>query len=120
MNIRQIRSVAAAGLLMLGALAVYRFAGPVLAEEKPLHVNVGYYPGATFQTLIFVADAKGFYKKVGLDPTFISTANGPLMNSESVVGRLTSGTMRRVKSAWPANKAWTSSLPPAMPRCRGC
>ena len=91
MNMRQMRSFAAVGLLMLSTLPAFRFVGPVLAEDKPLPVNVGYYPGAAFQTLIFVADAKGFYKQVGLDPTFISTASGPLMNSELGSGAIDLG-----------------------------
>ncbi|MBN9078907.1 MAG: ABC transporter substrate-binding protein [Rhizobiales bacterium] len=63
----------------------------VAHAEDRIPVNIGFYPGATFQTLIFVAQAKGFYEKAGLEPTFISTANGPLMNSELASGAIDVG-----------------------------
>lgn len=91
MEMRQMRRAALLGLLMLCGFVLPRFVAPALAADKPMPINVGYYPGATFQTLIFVSDAKGFYKKVGLDPTFISTANGPLMNSELGSGAIDIG-----------------------------
>lgn len=48
------------------------------AQEK---VNIAVYPGQTFHMNVYVADAKGFYKQAGLDPTFITVNTGPLMNS---------------------------------------
>lgn len=73
------------------AMAVLTTAAAAQTAQKQIPVNVGYYPGATFQALIFVADAKGFYKKAGLDPTFIATANGPIMNSELGSGAIDVG-----------------------------
>jgi len=61
------------------------------AAADLIPVNVGFYPGATFQTLIFVSDVKGFYKEAGLNPTFIATQNGPLMNSELASGAIDLG-----------------------------
>jgi len=48
------------------------------AQEK---VNIAVYPGQTFHMNVYVADAKGFYKQAGLEPTFITVNTGPLMNS---------------------------------------
>ena len=91
MQMRILQRVALLGIFVLSGLVVPRFSSPAMAEDKPVHVNVGYYPGAAFQTLIYVSDAKGFYKKAGLDPTFISTASGPLMNSELGSGAIDIG-----------------------------
>lgn len=90
MKIRTAWRAALLGMLALGPLVLPRF-NTAAAEEKLMHVNVGYYPGATFQTLIYISDAKGFYKKAGLDPTFISTANGPMMNSQLGSGAIDLG-----------------------------
>ena len=78
------------GAAALAAVVALNLPPRVRAADR-LPVNVGFYPGATFQMLIFVADAKGFYTDAGLDPTFISTANGPLMNSELGSGAIDLG-----------------------------
>jgi NitT/TauT family transport system substrate-binding protein len=51
-----------------------------IAEDK-IDVKIGVYPGQTFHMNVYVADAKGFYKEAGLNPTFITVGTGPLMNS---------------------------------------
>jgi NitT/TauT family transport system substrate-binding protein len=83
-------SLKSLGRIFALAAPVAAFATGAPAQEK-MPVNIGFYPGATFQTLIFVADVKGFYKQVGLDPTFISTASGPIMNSELGSGAIDVG-----------------------------
>lgn len=78
--------LAAATLLSAAAM----FSHPVAAAE-PVPVNIGYYPGGMFNALFHVADAKNFYKEAGLKPTFISVANGPLMNSNIASGAIDFG-----------------------------
>lgn len=56
-------------------------AGGAIAQDKAGDVNIGVYPGQTFNMNVYVADAKGFYKEAGLNPTFITVGTGPLMNS---------------------------------------
>lgn len=62
------------------ALAILAVAGGAAAQSK-IDVNIGVYPGQTFHMNVYVADAKGFYKDAGLNPTFITVGTGPLMNS---------------------------------------
>lgn len=67
------------GTLLGGSLAWAGFGG---VAQAAMPIKIGFYPGATFQTPIFVADAMGYYKSEGLDPTFIPTISGPVMISE--------------------------------------
>jgi NitT/TauT family transport system substrate-binding protein len=78
------------GASMLATLPLVGAARRASAADL-IPLNVGYYPGAAFQSLIFISDAKGFYKDAGLDPTFIATANGPLVNSELASGAIDYG-----------------------------
>ncbi len=69
-------------LAMAAALALsMALAAPAAAADKRENVNIGVYPGQTFHMNVYVADSKGFYKDAGLNPTFITVGNGPLMNS---------------------------------------
>lgn len=53
-----------------------------------MEVNIGYYPGAMFQSLLYIADEKGFYKAAGLKPTLIAASSGPMMNSQMGSGAI--------------------------------
>lgn len=64
--------------LASGIVAVAAWSGASTAQEA---VNIGVYPGQTFHMNVYVAEAKGFYKEAGLNPTFITVGTGPLMNS---------------------------------------
>jgi ABC-type nitrate/sulfonate/bicarbonate transport system substrate-binding protein len=77
------------GIAMLVAAAAV-WSGPARAED-PAPVNIGYYPGGMFNALFHVADLKNFYRDAGLKPTFISVANGPLMNSNIASGAIDFG-----------------------------
>lgn len=65
--------------------------GAGTAGAAEMDVNIGFYPGATFHLPLYVADAKGFYKQAGLNPTLIAVANGPLMNSQMGSGAIDFG-----------------------------
>lgn len=68
--------------LAAGLTAVLLMTAPAMAADKKMEdVNIGVYPGQTFNMNVYVADAKGFYKDAGVNPTFITVGNGPLMNS---------------------------------------
>lgn len=84
------RKLMLAAALAVGVLALPKVESTNAADDM-ISFNMGFYPGATFQALIFVSDAKGFYKEAGLDPTFVSTANGPLMNTELGSGAIDIG-----------------------------
>jgi len=66
------------GIGLTVAIVAGLTAGSAMAQEN---VNIGVYPGQTFHMNVYVADAKGFYKEAGLNPTFITVGTGPLMNS---------------------------------------
>ena len=80
---------ALAALAFASALAGFGPTGSARAGE--MDVNIGFYPGALFHLPLYVADAKGFYKQAGLNPTLISVANGPLMNSQMGSGAIDFG-----------------------------
>lgn len=63
----------------------------VAMAADDMDVKIGYYAGAVLQGLFFVADAKGFYKDAGLNPTFIPVASGPLVNSQIASGAIDFG-----------------------------
>jgi NitT/TauT family transport system substrate-binding protein len=73
-NLRRCTALAAAAILT--GLTV----SSAVAQDKG-DVNIGLYPGQTFNMNVYVADAKGFYKENGVNPTFITVGTGPLMNS---------------------------------------
>ena len=73
-NLRR-RSVSATVAMLTGLMA-----SGAVAQDKG-DVNIGLYPGQTFNMNVYVADAKGFYKENGVNPTFITVGTGPLMNS---------------------------------------
>jgi NitT/TauT family transport system substrate-binding protein len=73
-NLRRCSATAAAAILT-GLIA-----NGAVAQDKG-DVNIGLYPGQTFNMNVYVADAKGFYKEAGINPTFITVGTGPLMNS---------------------------------------
>lgn len=73
-NLRR-RSVSATVAILTGLIA-----SGAVAQDKG-DVNIGLYPGQTFNMNVYVADAKGFYKENGVNPTFITVGTGPLMNS---------------------------------------
>ena len=76
-------------IVVAGIIATAGAAGTVRAAE--MDVNIGFYPGATFHLPLYIADAKGFYKQAGLNPTLIAVANGPLMNSQMGSGAVDFG-----------------------------
>ncbi len=63
------------------ATAILAAAAATGASAQGAEVKIGLYPGQTFNMNVYVADAKGFYKEAGLNPTFITVGTGPLMNS---------------------------------------
>lgn len=63
-------------------------AGPAAQE---MSASIGFYPGATFHMLQYVADAKGFYKQAGLKATLSPVSSGALMNSQLASGALDFG-----------------------------
>lgn len=69
------------GVLAAGFATALALAAPAGAADKLENVNIGVYPGQTFHMNVYVADAKGFYKEAGINPSFITVGNGPLMNS---------------------------------------
>ena len=76
-------------IVVAGIIATAGAAGTARAAE--MDVNIGFYPGATFHLPLYIADAKGFYKQAGLNPTLIAVANGPLMNSQMGSGAVDFG-----------------------------
>ncbi len=66
--------------ILAGVAAILASVSPVASQDK-LDVKIGVYPGQTFHMNVYVADAKGFYKEAGLNPSFITVGTGPLMNS---------------------------------------
>jgi len=62
-----------------------------VANAAGTKANVGYYPGTMFHMMQYVADAKGFYQKAGLDLRFSPIANGPLMNTQMAAGAIDIG-----------------------------
>lgn len=79
------------GHFLIAALALVVSGQYLAAATQLTPVNIGYYPGQIYTTIIWVSQVKGFYKEAGLDPTLISTANGPLMNSELASGAIDLG-----------------------------
>lgn len=76
----------------LAAMAVAALGGAGMpASAGEMDVTIGYYPGAVFHLPLYVADAKGFYKQAGLNPTLTAVANGPLMNSQMGSGAIDFG-----------------------------
>ncbi len=69
------------------------FAGMVASlsadvSAKATPANIGYYPGAVMSSVILIAEAKGYYRKHGIDPTLIPTASGPIANSNLASGAI--------------------------------
>lgn len=62
--------------------------GTTARASDDMAVNIGYYPGAMFQSLLYIADEKGFYKAAGLKPTLIAASSGPMMNSQMGSGAI--------------------------------
>ncbi|MEA2911021.1 MAG: NitT/TauT family transport system substrate-binding protein [Bradyrhizobium sp.] len=75
-----IKNLCRSGAAGIAAAILAVTAGSAAAQDK-VDVNIGVYPGQTFNMNVYVADAKGFYKEAGLNPTFITVGTGPLMNS---------------------------------------
>lgn len=74
-------------------LGVSLFAGLVASatagmSAKAAPANIGYYPGTVMSSVVLIADAKGYYRKHGIDPTLIPTASGPLANSNLASGAI--------------------------------
>jgi ABC-type nitrate/sulfonate/bicarbonate transport system substrate-binding protein len=63
----------------------------IARAAEDMEVKIGYYAGAVLQSLLFVADAKGFYKDAGLNPSFLPVASGPLVNSQIASGAIDFG-----------------------------
>lgn len=76
---KNLRRMGAAGIAA-AVLALFPATNSAIAQDK-IDVKIGVYPGQTFHMNVYVADAKGFYKEAGLNPTFITVGTGPLMNS---------------------------------------
>lgn len=79
-----------AGRVALLAVAAASLPNVATAADN-MEVKIGYYAGAVLQSLLFVADAKGFYKDAGLKPTFLPVASGPLVNSQIASGAIDFG-----------------------------
>lgn len=67
---------------MIGAAA----GGAAAQDLEP--AKIGYYPGTMLSALVLVAEGKGFYREAGIDPTLISTASGPIANSNIASGAI--------------------------------
>jgi NitT/TauT family transport system substrate-binding protein len=76
---------------MFAACVFAAGAGIPPAQASEMDVTIGFYPGAVFHLPLYVADAKGFYKAAGLNPTLTAVANGPLMNSQMGSGAIDFG-----------------------------
>ena len=72
-------------ILVIGA----RPKASAAATEIP--INLGYYPGAMFHMMQYVAAAKGFYKQEGLKVAQDPVSSGPVMNSELAGGAIDFG-----------------------------
>ena len=89
MWIASLSGITLSSVVVAGVIATAGAAGTARAAE--MDVNIGFYPGATFHLPLYIADAKGFYKQAGLNPTLIAVANGPLMNSQMGSGAVDFG-----------------------------
>lgn len=76
--------------LVVLVISLMQANGSAQAQDR-IDVKIGYYAGAVLQGLFFVADAKGFYRDAGLNPTFIPVASGPLVNSQIAGGAIDFG-----------------------------
>lgn len=72
------------GSLLAMTLTLLTAGVPAMAAPA----NIGYYPGTVMSSIVLIADAKGFYRKQGIDPTLIPTASGPIANSNLASGAI--------------------------------
>lgn len=71
---------------LLFAMTTASLAAAMSATAAP--ANIGYYPGTIMSSVVLIADAKGYYRKHGIDPTLIPTASGPIANSNLASGAI--------------------------------
>ena len=84
------RKLAVMATLLMAACLLNARSNTAAASDE-MTVSIGFYPGAIFHTLQYVADAKGFFKQAGLKATLNPIANGPLMNSQLAAGAIDFG-----------------------------
>jgi ABC-type nitrate/sulfonate/bicarbonate transport system substrate-binding protein len=72
---------------IIAATLISSGAGSANAQDLE-QVKIGYYPGTMLSALVLVAEGKGFYRDAGIEPTLISTASGPIANSNIASGAI--------------------------------
>lgn len=78
----------ARAFLCLGLAAAAAGYGTSASAQALEPAKIGFYPGTMLSTIVLVAEAKGFYRAAGVDPTLISTASGPIANSNIASGAI--------------------------------
>lgn len=72
--------------ILLAALMVTSLSAGISVRAEP--ANIGFYPGTVMSSIVLIADAKGYYRKHGIEPTLIPTASGPIANSNLASGAI--------------------------------
>jgi NitT/TauT family transport system substrate-binding protein len=72
---------AAMSLFLCAGLAACGSAAGKRTASGDIKIKVGYYPGALVSLPALVADAKGFFRKNGLDADLVKVPNGPAMTA---------------------------------------